>query len=72
LADFCARHAALLSDTAMVRCLFRCASDRWMLAIELPVEVPGLHLLLNQTLRFLAVGTGDGRQRRILPSRLRE
>ena len=51
----------------MLGCFLRGASWRWRLAVQLSVQVPRLHLFLNQTLSLFAANiAGDGRQSRVL------
>ena len=54
-----ARHPTLLVEAIVIGCLISCGGR--LLAIQLPIQVPCLHLLLDKTLRLLASG-GDGRQ----------
>ena len=51
----------------MFGCFLCGASWRWRLAVQLSVQVPRLHLFLNQTLSLFAANiAGDGRQSRVL------
>ena len=51
----------------MLGCFLRSASWCWCLAVQLPIQVPCLHLFLNQTLSLFAANiVGNGRQSRIL------